>query len=792
MLKNIYDTVLQKLAKEKASNTFLVNIGAMDGVKFDESWPYVDEHSFKTLYVEPIPYQFEKLKKNLEGKNAILENCAISTYDGTIQMITIDPAPIDSMELHECFYGMSSVYPPKNGLAISQNAPILEKYGQMLMVPCIKLDTLLTKHNIKQIDVLLIDAEGHDWKILKQLDLDVYKPELIRLEYESLTEREQEEVVQFLSNNGYMFQISGQDLDAIPTSLYEKLSGTSSATNSNVTIVTGLWNLGRGDISTAFKRSYDHYREKFVELLRSTSNMFIYVAKEDEELVWQHRSRHNTFVKVMELEEFKTWFGFYDKVQEIRNNPEWYSQAGWLKDSPQATLEYYNPIVMSKMFLLNDASLANPFNSTHFYWIDGGITSTVHPGYFSHDGVFEKLEQYSNEVDGFVFLSYPYEGNSEVHGFERNKLAKYCYTNFVNYVCRGGFFGGKREDINNINGKYYNTLANTLEAGYMGTEESVFTILAHTFPEGINRFELKADGLVWPFFEKLKNVDLLIKNTKPRQLTHQTAKNILYVLSFNSPEQFDSVCNSIQIGDPIMYAKSRKILINNSTNTGMFDRYDELCAKHNFEEIHRENLGVCGGRQFIAEHFAESDADFYMFFEDDMHLVGESDSTPFCRNGFRKYVPNLYDKVLKIMLKEKFDFLKFSFSEFYGDNSIQWAWYNVPQSIRTENWPEYNKLPEIGLDPNAPKTQFKNIKFIDEIPYITGEIYYSNWPQIVSRDGNKKMFLDTTWVRPYEQTWMSHMYQLAKRNELTAGLLLASPITHDRFEFYDGSERKES
>ena len=47
----------------------------------------------------------------------------------------------------------------------------------------------------------------------------------------------------------------------------------------------------------------------------------------------------------------------------IRNNPEWYNQAGWLSQSTQARLEMYNPLVMSKVFLLNDAKIMDPFNS---------------------------------------------------------------------------------------------------------------------------------------------------------------------------------------------------------------------------------------------------------------------------------------------------------------------------------------------------------------------------------------------------------------------------------------------
>lgn len=80
----------------------------------------------------------------------------------------------------------------------------------------------------------------------------------------------------------------------------------------------------------------------------------------------------------------------------------------------------------------------------------------------------------------------------------------------------------------------------------------------------------------------------------------------------------------------------------------------------------------------------------------------------------------------------------------------------------------------------------------DDLTYLTGDIYYANWPQLVSKEGNKKMFLNTKWARPYEQTWMSHMFQLSKAGELNSGILLSSPITHDRFIHYKQEERVES
>ncbi len=54
------------------------------------------------------------------------------------------------------------------------------------------------------------------------------------------------------------------------------------------------------------------------------------------------------------------------------------------------------------------------------------------------------------------------------------------------------------------------------------------------------------------------------------------------------------------------------------------------------------------------------------------------------------------------------------------------------------------------------------------------------------------MFLDTKWDFPYEQTWMSQMYKDTVDGKLKPALLLATPTEHDRFEFYDGSERREN
>jgi hypothetical protein len=293
--------------------------------------------------------------------------------------------------------------------------------------------------------------------------------------------------------------------------------------------------------------------------------------------------------------------------------------------------------------------------------------------------------------------------------------------------------------------------------------------------------------LVWPFFEELRKY-------KPELMKADTTfldptNTALYVLTFNSPKQFKTLIQSMLEYDPDFINKPVKYLLDNSTDLSTTAEYIELCAAHGFQHIKKENLGICGGRQFIAEHADEHGYDFYLFFEDDMFFYPKQGV---CKNGFNRFVPQLYNKAMSIASSQRFDFLKLSFTEFFGDNARQWSWYNVPQDVRTKFFPEKPNLPVQGTDPDSPKTVFNNISFNQGLGYITGEVYYSNWPQVVSRLGNKKMFLDVKWARPHEQTWMSHNFQLTKAGELKPAVLLLTPTEHDRFEFYDGQLRKES
>ena len=556
----------------------------------------------------------------------------------------------------------------------------------------------------------------------------------------------------------------------------------------NVTVVTGIWDIKRDELSSGWSRKFDHYLNHLSKLMKIDENMIIFIEEKYRDFVEEHRSSDNTLIIVRELEWFKSNTDVFNKIQDIRNKPEWFNQAPWLSESTQAKLEMYNPIVMSKMFLLNDASILDPFHSTHLIWVDGALSNTVHEGYFWHDKVLQNIPEFFNK---FSFVCFPYDGKVEIHGFEYQKICEYAEDE-VNKVARGGIFGGPKHLINKVNEIYYGLLSDTLSKGYMGTEESLFTIMLYKYPELFQYFEIEMNGLLGTFFENLKNKNLIPKNEKGTiiQVNENNKNNVaLYVLTYNSPSQFEKLCLSFEMYDRNFLDKPKKYLLNNSLDKSTDLAYSELCDKYGFEEIKKDNLGICGGRQFISEHADENGFDYHFFFEDDMFFYLGDDE--FCRNGFRRKIGDFYNIMIDIIWNENFDFLKWNFSEFFGDNTKQWAWHNVPGGVRAELFPE--KPVKTNNDHNAaPFLKFKNIKSYRQVPYATGEVYYCNWPQVVSKQGNKKMFLETKWAHPFEQTWMSHMYQETIKGNLNPGILLATPTEHNRFEFYPKEDRREN
>ncbi len=98
---------------------------------------------------------------------------------------------------------------------------ILEPYILSAALESIDLQQLFERNAVKNIDVLHIDTEGYDWKILSQLDLSIHAPKFILFEYNHLSKEELEASFSFLGKKYKLFNI-GIDMLAVNKEFGEK------------------------------------------------------------------------------------------------------------------------------------------------------------------------------------------------------------------------------------------------------------------------------------------------------------------------------------------------------------------------------------------------------------------------------------------------------------------------------------------------------------------------------------------------------------------------------------------
>lgn len=538
--------------------------------------------------------------------------------------------------------------------------------------------------------------------------------------------------------------------------------------NKNITFVTALYDLKRDTLNQGFNRSIDQYFEAFKVLLEQEINLVIYCDREVKNFVWKHRNSSNTKVICKNIN-----FPFKNKVNEIRTNKEWYSQAGWLEQSPQAKLEYYNPLVMSKQFMLNDTSIHNYFGSKYFFWIDAGITNTVNVDHYFNTPQFEYKLIQDVIQNKMLYIAFPYDGQYEVHGFKKEGMNRFAGKD-TQYVCRGGFFGGSKEAINKVNEIYYRMLEDTLKQGYMGTEESVFTIISYRYSHYFNVQMINANGLLGTYFDRV----ISREERKDNELA-------LYFLTFNAPEQLQACLEKFRAAFPTILNNSSKYVINNSTDKKTQKEYDRLKDEYGFIEHKFDNIGITGGRVFAARHFDKSDHKYMIFFEDDMVLNDSTQRNQICKAGFKKYDEDLFEKAISILEENALDYLKLTFSEFFGNCHDNWAWYNMDPTSK-DQFLKNDDSPE-----NRTRMFYSGVH--RNLAYAIGEFYYSNWPILFSKEGNRKFFIEEcSESKIPESILMAKMQKLLRQRKMKGGSLLASPITHRRFKHYGKGQRVEN
>ena len=195
------DSVLKEL--ESVDDLFFVQIGANDGVVHDPFYRYICSNDWRGILVEPVRCYYDRLQQNYIGNTKLIfENCAISDCNEYRSFYRIQEG-LDFMPAWS--EGLGS-FRLDVLLKHKRLIPSIENYIVEESVECISFETLLVRHAICKVDLLMIDTEGYDFEILKQIDFAWIKPRAIIFEHKHLSPQERRECTSLLESYDYCLQ----------------------------------------------------------------------------------------------------------------------------------------------------------------------------------------------------------------------------------------------------------------------------------------------------------------------------------------------------------------------------------------------------------------------------------------------------------------------------------------------------------------------------------------------------------------------------------------------------------
>ena len=182
----------------------VVQIGSNDGKTGDPLYELLHANpEWKALLVEPLPDFCERLRANYPDTSRFqVANVAINE-GRTMPFYFVDATAKDDLpDLPFWFDQLGSF---DRAHIVNQLDGVLEPYIRSIDVDGVRLMDLLRDHQIKDIDIFHVDAEGYDWKILSQLDLDLFQPTFILFEANHMSTAERRSVIDFLEESYELF-----------------------------------------------------------------------------------------------------------------------------------------------------------------------------------------------------------------------------------------------------------------------------------------------------------------------------------------------------------------------------------------------------------------------------------------------------------------------------------------------------------------------------------------------------------------------------------------------------------
>lgn len=205
------EKILKKLIQSNIHDQFyFVQIGANDGYSFDPIHECIIKYQLTGICIEPIESYFNELKITYKAypQVKLIQN-AISETNGPILMHKVIEEA--SLKLPTWTKGIASIHEDHH-----QRTGIPKFAIETETVHSITFEALIQQENITHIDLLVLDTEGYDIKILSMIDFSQIKPTIIFFEHlynhHAISDNELGELVTNFQERGYLVHVGASEM----------------------------------------------------------------------------------------------------------------------------------------------------------------------------------------------------------------------------------------------------------------------------------------------------------------------------------------------------------------------------------------------------------------------------------------------------------------------------------------------------------------------------------------------------------------------------------------------------
>ncbi|MGD0463080.1 MAG: FkbM family methyltransferase [Tepidisphaeraceae bacterium] len=183
-----------------------VQVGANDGISFDNLYQFNRKNKTSGLVIEPLSDMFERLRYNYRSRPSIKPiRVALHPTASTIVMHRVRPDAL--YDVPHWASGIASLDPAWHEKCGIKSDVMMEE-----QVPAMHLMQLLKEHSITRLSLLQVDVEGFDAEVIQMIDFNVIRPAVIK--YECVHTDGPDPLLLLLHKHGYQTERDGDDMIA--------------------------------------------------------------------------------------------------------------------------------------------------------------------------------------------------------------------------------------------------------------------------------------------------------------------------------------------------------------------------------------------------------------------------------------------------------------------------------------------------------------------------------------------------------------------------------------------------